>query len=105
MRVINEKPIDKKNRIYSATIVLGPHEHYTHNVFPKFDFPPQVYITCIDPALEQELLWESTRYCLGFYNRGDKELSFNVIAKPAPIRSDIKITKDNWRQFYFSDKQ
>ena len=105
MKVFNERPIDKRNRIYSATIVLGPHEYYTHNVFPKFSFPPQVYITCIDPKLEPNLYWESTLYCLGFINRGDEELSFNVTAKPATIRSDIKITKDNWRQFYFSERE
>lgn len=104
MRAINEKPIDKKNRIYKATIILGPHEYYTHEVFPKFDFPPQVYITCIDPELEPNLYWESTLSSIGFHNRGDKELSFNVVAKPARIRTDIKITKENWRQFYFSDR-
>ena len=103
MRVINEQPIDKKNRIYKAYLILGPGEWYTHEVIPTLKIPHQVYITLIDPELEPNLYWTSTLSSLSFYNRGDKEISFSVVAAPAIIRSDIKITKDNWRQFYFSD--
>jgi hypothetical protein len=103
MRVINEQPIDKQNRVYKATIILGPNERYTYDVFYPFEFPPLVYIYCLEPDLEEDLDWEATRSRIRFINRGNNELRFLAIVKRAQIRADIKVTKDNWQNFYITN--
>ena len=103
MRVINEQPIDKQNCVYKATIILGPYEEYIYDIFFPFDFPPLVYTYGLEPNLERDLDWETTRYTIRFNNRGNKELRFLAIVKPAQIKTDIRVTKDNWQNFYIND--